>query len=705
MSSTITNLNEEQIKAVQQTEGPVLVLAGAGSGKTKALTSRIVYLHTEIGIPLDNILAITFTNKAALEMKERVLQSLPVTNTRNLHISTFHSLCAQILRREGGKIGLANNFSILDAQDSLSAIKKTMERMMIDTKKTYPEAVRNSISSAKNELVDAGEYEKLANGSFQETVARIYPEYQKLLQDNQAVDFDDLIFLVTKMFKEQPDVLERYQNKFKYILIDEYQDTNTAQYTLANLLASQHRNLFVVGDDWQSIYSWRGANFENILNFSRDYPDAVVIKLEQNYRSTQTILDAAHALIEQNSRRSDKKLWTEQELGEPIVVYSALNGKDEADFIIKTAQELQAHTGASLNEMVVLYRTNAQSRSVEEAMLRAGVSYRVIGGVKFYDRKEIKDALAYLTLLNNPENEIALGRVINVPARGIGAKGWEKIQQSAYALGTSSLNYLLSSESLSGGQATFAKLIVEMQKSAKSLSLSKLLDHWLIASGYKEMLKSEGLEGETRLENIYELKSVMEKYDHLNPEEALTAFLEEVSLISDADNQQAGDEAITMMTIHTAKGLEFDYVFVVGLEENLFPHSRSLYDQAELEEERRLAYVAITRARKQVYLLHAQERLIYGNIQNNPPSRFIADLPEELVENVERHERHSGYVMSSGGGATVDKSVFKPGVKVRHQQFGDGTVIAKSGDVITVAFNSVGVKNLIPELAKLEVRK
>lgn len=703
MSDILEGLNQEQTTAVQHTDGPMLVLAGAGSGKTKALTHRLVFLNKEVGVPLDNILAITFTNKAAAEMKERVRAILGPGNKQLLHVSTFHSLCAQILRREGAKIGLSQSFSILDAQDSLTAIKRVMEALMIDTKKTYPEAVRNSISSAKNELVSPPDYEKVASGSFQQTVAKVYPEYQKFLRNNQSVDFDDLIMLVVKMFEEQPEILAKYQDKFKYILIDEYQDTNTAQYTLAKLLSEDNGNLFVVGDDWQSIYSWRGANFENILNFTRDYPGAKVIKLEQNYRSTQNILDAAHSLIERNAKRSDKKLWTEHDMGDSVLVYSALNGKDEADFVIKTAEELRAHKNASLNSMVVLYRTNAQSRGIEEAMLRAGMSYRIIGGVKFYDRKEIKDALAYFTLLINPNNDIALARIINTPARGIGAKGWEKIQEAASAEGKSGLEYLLSSTTLTAGPAKFIDETKRLHQSFGKLSLSKLLDSWLLISGYKEMLKSEGLEGEGRLENLYELKSVMEKYDHMPADEGLVAFLEEVSLISDADNASLDEDAVTLMTIHTAKGLEFDYVFVVGLEENLFPHSRSLYDESEMEEERRLAYVAITRAKQRVYLIHAKERLIYGSLQNNPPSRFIADIPEELIERVEKHARHGGFVSETGGGVK-DGSMFKPGVKVVHRQFGAGTVIAKSGDIITVAFTQEGIKNLVPELANLEIR-
>lgn len=702
MSDLLASLNPEQIRAVQHVDGPVLVLAGAGSGKTKALTQRIAYLHVERGVPLDSILAITFTNKAAAEMKERVIQTLGGKTNSALQVSTFHSFCARLLRREAGKLGFSQNFSILDAADSLSAIKKIMERQQIDTKKTYPEAVKNSISSAKNELVGPAEYARLASGSFQQSVGRIYPEYQQFMKDNNALDFDDLIMLVVQLFTEQPDVLERYQAKFSYILVDEYQDTNTAQYTLTNLLAAKSRNLFVVGDDWQSIYSWRGANYENILNFTRDYPEATIIKLEQNYRSTQVILDAAHALIEHNRNRSDKKLWTEKEVGEAVSVYEALNAKDEADFIIKKVEELQG-TGARLSDFVILYRTNAQSRGLEEAMLRANMPYRVIGGVKFYDRREIKDILAFLTLLINPLNDLAIERVINVPARGVGPKTFDALLQTARMQGLGILDYLAQAPDLTGGVREFAQVMGDLRNSAEKVSLSRLLDHLLISSGYRELLKNEGIEGEGRLENIYELKTVMEKYDHLPTLEALQIFLEEVALISDADNKDEAQDAITMMTIHTAKGLEFEYVFVAGMEENLFPHGRSLFDQNELEEERRLAYVAVTRAKRQVFLIHAKERLIYGALQNNPPSRFLADIPEDLKESLGRHSYYGGQSSPVGTSTTTVHS-FKPGVKVRHSRFGDGTVIAQAGDVVTVAFTTEGIKNLIPELANLELR-
>ncbi|HCL47560.1 TPA: hypothetical protein DHW58_01060 [Patescibacteria group bacterium] len=476
--------------------------------------------------------------------------------------------------------------------------------------------------------------------------------------------------------------------------MDEYQDTNTAQYRLTSLLAAKHRNLFVVGDDWQSIYSWRGANFRNILNFHNDYPDAYIVKLEQNYRSTQNILDAAHAVIAHNKNRSDKKLWTNQASGELITVYEASNGKDEGDFIVREILAWRGRTRAQLNNFVVLYRTNAQSRALEETMLRAGLPYRVIGGVRFYERREIKDMLAFLKLLANPDDNLALQRIINLPARGIGKKTLQALEQEAYSADKGMYDYITHLNNPTPAVQEFVGVMRQIERKSPRLNLSRLLDLVLTASGYQTMLKAEGIEGETRLENIAELKSVMEKYDHLAPAEALSIFLEEVALISDTDNLTLADDAITLMTLHTAKGLEFDYVFMVGAEENLFPHSRSLMDAEELEEERRLCYVGITRARQKVYFTHAEERLIYGNLQANPRSRFIDDLPEELTEFV----RRSGPVRQTSG----QERRLQPGDKVIHRQFGPGVIISQTGDIVTVAFVKYGIKDLAADLADIK---
>jgi len=698
MKDTLAGLNPEQVRAVKTIKGPVLVLAGAGSGKTKALAHRVAYLYHDHKVPLAQILAITFTNKAAGEMRERAQRLLGLKSTKALFVGTFHSFCARLLRKEAKRLGLLAHFSILDADDQLTAVKKTMEELSLDTKKIHPEAVRAHISSAKNELITASAYSELARGTFQHTVAKIYRGYQQLVQKNQALDFDDLLMKTVELLHAEPEVLAKYQNQFRYILVDEYQDTNTAQYELVKLLASKHRNLFVVGDDWQSIYSWRGANYRNILNFRRDYPKATVIKLEQNYRSTQNILDAAHAVIVHNRNRSEKKLWTRQAAGDLITTFEAANELSEGDFIATTAERLRQKE-VPLNSMVVLYRTNAQSRSIEEALLQAGLPYRVIGGVRFYERKEIKDVLGYLELVSNPANELALARVINLPTRGIGKKVEEGLKKAAGQAGVSTGEYLLRSKELPPALDGFSKLLNRLIVKGGRLTLSKFLDFIVAGTGYKELLQKSGIEGQTRLENILELKSVMEKYDHLPTHEAMQTFLEEVRLISDIDTYQPADDAITLMTIHSAKGLEFDHVFIAGVEENLFPHSRSLLDQDELEEERRLCYVAITRARKRVYLIYARERLLYGNKQSNPPSRFLSDLPPELLETVSARPQRP--VLAQGW----QTDGLQPGTKVEHKQFGQGIVVSRTVDTVTVAFITVGIKALATELAKLKVRR
>lgn len=698
MYDVLGGLNQDQIKAVKQIKGPVLVLAGAGSGKTKTLTQRIAYLIQNKKVSPENILAITFTNKAAGEIKQRVQKAAGTRSDKRFNISTFHSFCARLLRHEADKLGYSRNFSIFDNADQLTAVKQAMERLNLDTKKTIPEAVLHYISSAKNELVDPIAYNELAKGSFQGTVAKVYFVYQDILRRSQAMDFDDLIMNTVVLFKDHPEVLIKYQDRFQYILIDEYQDTNTAQYELATLLAQKHRNLFVVGDDWQSIYSWRGANFRNILNFNKDYPDATTFKLERNYRSTQTILDSGHAVIAPNKNKSSKKLWTDKTEGDPVIIYEALNERDEGDFIIREVTYLQAETGARLADFVVLYRTNAQSRSLEESCLRHGLPYQVVGGVRFYDRKEIKDMLAYLTLLTNPHDNVALQRIINIPARGIGKKTWLAYENSARASNQSVYQYLEEHLNINAGVKELIELMTKIRQQSKILVLSKLLDYILLHTGYKKILEGEGIEGETRLENIFELKSVMEKYDHLKPGEALTVFLEEVNLIADIDTYRKGDDAITLMTLHASKGLEFNYVFIAGMEENLFPHSRTLMEQEELEEERRLCYVGITRAKHRVYLIYAQERLLYGILQANPPSRFIDDLPEHLTERIYHQNRHA--IPSF-----YTSSFIRPGSRIVHKKFGEGVVISQMGDTLTVAFVQGGVKDLDTNLANLRIKK
>ncbi len=626
--SIISQLNKMQQEAVLTTEGPVLILAGAGSGKTKTLIHRIVYLMQEKHVYSYNILAVTFTNKAANEMKDRINLLLHEEfNESNLlrlpWMGTFHSICVKILHREWQYIGYNENFTIYDEQDAVSLIKTIQKDLGIDTKKNNPRAIKHFISSAKSELIDSKSYQKYAEGLFQETVAKVYIEYQKRLRKACAFDFDDLLNQTVRLFQKYPEILEKYQNMFRYILVDEYQDTNTPQYMLCKLLAAKHKNLCVVGDDWQSIYGFRGANFKNILNFEKDYKNVKVIKLEQNYRSTGNILNAADAIIKKNWQRSDKTLWTENKQGDLITVYEGVDQQDEINFILMEINSLtKKDSQLFLKDVVILYRTNAQSRALEEALLQFGIAYKIVGGVRFYERKEIKDMLAYLRLINNENDIVSLERIINVPRRGIGKKTLEqfvafKNNQSEQMIGFGNKKI-----------DQFLMTIDELRKKAVKVSPAELVDIVANVSGYKRFLLDGTPEGEARWENVEELKTVANKY------ETLAEFLVEVSLIADIDNYDEKADAITLMTLHNAKGLEFPIVFIVGLEEGIFPHARSLLDPNELEEERRLAYVGITRAKEKLYLTYAQSRILYGNVQANPSSRFLTEIPEHLIDKV-----------------------------------------------------------------------
>jgi len=620
-SSIFKDLNERQIEAVKTTEGPVLILAGAGSGKTKALTHRVAYLIKEKKVSAYNILVVTFTNKAAEEMIGRINKLLgqkqKILNGKIPRLlpwaGTFHSICAKILRQEIQVLGFRRSFLIYDEDDSLSAIKHVMETLEIDKKQYNPRAIKNFISGAKNELITPAQYRKYAQGYFGEIVQKVYELYQKDLKTANALDFDDLIMKTVEVFQNPPaggpDILKRWQNLFKYILVDEYQDTNHAQYMLIKLLARRHNNLFVIGDDFQAIYGFRGANFRNILDFEKDYPKAKVIKMEQNYRSTQNIIQAASKVIEKNILRSEKALWTENEAGLPATIFEAQNEIDEADFIIGEINALR-HIG-QFNDFVILYRTNAQSRIFEEVLMQNNLPYRLIGALRFYERKEIKDILAYLKLIANPDDKVSLKRIINVPPRGIGEK----------------------SQNLPAGEAganpkiqRFNEMIEGFRIIANKAKLPKLIDTVAQESGYRDWILDGTEEGEMRWENIEELKSVAQRAV------SLEEFLENVALVADIDNYDRATDAITLMTLHNAKGLEFPVVFMVGMEEGLFPHSRSMMDPAELEEERRLCYVGMTRAKKRLYLTYATARMIYGGLQSNQPSRFLSDIPEELIE-------------------------------------------------------------------------
>jgi len=615
-SSIFDGLNEQQIEAVKTTEGPVLILAGAGSGKTKALTHRVAYLIKEKNISPFNILVVTFTNKAAQEMIGRIQKLIgraPLLQTASKTsvlpwAGTFHSVCCKILRKEITELGYRRSFSIYDEDDSLSAIKHAMDTLELDKKQYNPRALKNFISGAKNELINPTQYKKYAQGHFGEIVLKVYERYQKDLKAANALDFDDIIMKTVELFRKFPDALKRWQGLFKYILVDEYQDTNHAQYVLIKLLAAKHQNLFVIGDDFQAIYSFRGANFRNILDFEKDYPKAKVIKMEQNYRSTKSILTAAQKVIEKNVLRSEKSLWTKNEDGVPATICEARNDIEEVEFILDEIAALK-HVG-SYNDFVILYRTNAQSRILEEILMQRNIPYRLIGALRFYERKEIKDILAYLKLISNPEDKVALKRVINTPPRGIGDK-------------TAKLFDLENPKIKS-----FLLMLEEMRESSKKLNVSQLIESVSFKTGYKDFLLDGTEEGEMRWENVEELKSVGERSENLDE------FLEKVALVSEIDNYDQQADAVTLMTLHNAKGLEFPVVFMVGMEEGLFPHVRSIMDPSQLEEERRLCYVGMTRACKRLYLSWAQSRMIYGAVSQSQPSRFLSDIPEDLIERI-----------------------------------------------------------------------
>ncbi|MDP3974306.1 MAG: UvrD-helicase domain-containing protein [Candidatus Daviesbacteria bacterium] len=593
VSTLLSDLNSDQQQAVKQTEGPVLILAGAGSGKTKVLTYRVAYLISEKKIPPENILTLTFTNKAAGEMMDRIRRLITQYSSLSTQpvMGTFHSFCAKILRREGKVLGLPPGFAIYDESDALDAIKEAMGNINIPIQKTSPSAVRNTISGAKNELISSLEYPKYARGFFQEQVAKIYLEYQKILERNHALDFDDLLLKVIRLFQTEPTILTRYQIQFRYILIDEYQDTNSAQYLISKYLANRHKNICVVGDASQSIYSFRGADFRNIVNFEKDYPNVKIFNLEQNYRSTQNILDAAHSVISKNKSHPILKLWTQKEGGEKIEVVEIRNEIEEALFILSQLKK-------PFSNYAILYRTNAQSRSLEEQFLKSGIPYRLVGGVSFYARKEIKDVLAYLRLIQNPDDSVSKKRA-------------EKI-------GKGRLNKLM-------------EFYTEISNNLGAHSTLELLDLILQKTGYLAYLDDGTDEGKNRVENVKELKSVAEEFPNL------VEFLENVALVEAADTpthrktDTLNKDAVTLMTLHSAKGLEFPTIFMIGMEEGLFPHSRSMLDVRELEEERRLCYVGITRAKDKLYLTYTRQRLYFGTRSNNLVSRFLSDIPEHLI--------------------------------------------------------------------------
>lgn len=626
----LENLNSAQKEAVTTTDGPVLILAGAGSGKTKALTHRIAYLILEKNIHPQNILAVTFTNKAAQEMGNRVAMLLEkskfeIQNSKLPWLGTFHSICAKILRHSINNLGYTPSFNIYDQADSLAAIKQAMDKVGVDKKQYNPKVIQNYISGAKNELLSPENYRQFAKGHFGEIVFTVYVQYQKSLKSANSLDFDDLLGKTVELFEKYPQILARFQDQFRYILIDEYQDTNFAQYRFSQMLAKKYENICVVGDDSQAIYGFRGANFRNILDFERDYPKAKVVKMEQNYRSTKKIIASAQEVIKNNTLKTEKNLWTDNEEGLSPVVFEALNETDEAEFVLSEIEALKSLSSeqscSNYNQFVILYRTNAQSRIFEEALMRKGIPYRLIGALRFYERREIKDILAYLKLILNPADKVSQRRIINVPPRGIG----EKTQSAVHELENLA-------DSKNPKVEKFHNMISELRELSEGISVSELIDLVLQKTAYKNWVLDGTEEGESRWENIKELKSVAEKMD--SSSQSLANFLEQVTLVSDIDNFDTSADAVTLMTLHNAKGLEFPTVFMAGMEENLLPHANALMQAMEVEEERRLCYVGITRAEKRLYFTYTTSRMIFGAVSANAPSRFLSEISDDLLERI-----------------------------------------------------------------------
>lgn len=770
MDQVIQDLNAAQKEAVVMTDGPVLIIAGAGSGKTKTLTHRVAYLIQEKKVSPQRILAVTFTNKAAGEMKERIAGLLQVSNVgfRNLNfpmMGTFHSISAQLLRREIEALGYKKSFNIFDDQDQLALMKKIIKALEINPDQFNPFMFLDQISKAKNQLINFETFAAQAGSYFEEIVGKVYAAYQKELKANNALDFDDLIMLTVKIFQNFPEIREKYQRLFQYIMVDEYQDTNHAQYIWINLLAEKHRNLCVVGDDWQSIYGWRGANIQNILNFEKDYPEAKVINLEQNYRSTQNILDAAYGVISKNVNRKEKKLWTEKKEGELLVSFEAEDEQGEAGFVAREIQTAVRGGRYRYSDFAVFYRTNAQSRMIEEFFLKHSIPYRIIGGIKFYQRKEIKDMVAYLRLIQNFADTLSLERTINEPRRGIGPKTLGLWTSFAGEQGVNLIEAgirLAKSNPPAGGQnpndqqmtslpdskadaiAQFCDFVKRMREVKDKLILSDFLQKVFSESGYEKWIlngttrldSARLAEGEVRYENVLELLSVAKKYDKESGGTGLEMFLEEVALVSDTDKIDQAKEAVHLMTLHSAKGLEFPIIFIIGLEEGILPHSRSMLSSNEMEEERRLMYVGITRAKEKVHLIHANQRTIFGSTQVNPPSRFLDDIPENLLAETyvpeepsvmwakPKHpveyslkanirtspksqtqisnENITSHPLRLSEASKPQAKSYKGGEHVRHPEFGDGLVVGVTGDIATIAFKKKGIKKLSLEFAPLE---
>jgi DNA helicase-2/ATP-dependent DNA helicase PcrA len=722
----LAELNPAQKKAVEAIEGPVLILAGPGSGKTRVITHRVAYLIKVCGVSPHRIMAVTFTNKAAREMVERLKRLIGERMVGDLTIGTFHAICARILRQAGKAIGVDPRFVIYDEEDQLSLLKRSIQEIGLDPKQYAPRAIASAISTAKSTMITPPEYARSTRSYFEEVAGRVYERYQELLTEGNALDFDDLLMKTVQLFRKSPETLAKYQSRYLHILVDEFQDTNLVQYELIRQLGGERHNICVVGDPDQSIYSWRSADLRNIINFEKDYPEAKVVLLEQNYRSTKLILEMASCVISANQQRKPKNLWTDNEPGELTNIVETYTEQEEAQFVVGEIERLVEGGKAKLSDCAVMYRTNAQSRALEEAFIRYGTPYKLVAGTRFYERREVKDIIAYLRVIQNPQDSVGLLRIINVPGRGIGQQSQSQLSSWAKSLGISHYEALkLVVEAKEGEEnrppfsprivkalTVFKELMQELTAPSSELNLVELFDLVIKKTGYEEYLLNEK-DGEERWENILELRTVANEYRHLKPAEGLTAFLEGVTLVSDVDGLDETVDAVTLVTLHQAKGLEYPVVFIVGVEDGILPHFKSLTDPEQMEEERRLCYVGITRAKQRVYLVYAFRRSLMGSQMATTPSRFLGDIPKRLISRGALWQREESQVTPSlyswnkKPSPRADTPELKPGDHVRHAQFGNGVVVncklVKDDKEVLVAFTGgVGVKKLLMSFANLE---
>ena len=722
----INKLNKMQRLAVTTTEGAVLILAGAGSGKTRVITNKIAYLIEEKNVNPYNILAITFTNKAAKEMLLRVEEMIG-EDSKRVWISTFHAFCTKVLRMEAHHLNYDNNFTIYDTSDKQTLIKNCMDALDYNKQSISPSLIAAEISRAKDSMIDVREYENTYESDYiGSKVSKVYALYQEELKKNNAMDFDDLIYNCIRLFKEHKDVLEKYQFKFKYIMVDEYQDTNFSQYMLIKMLSDIHKNICVVGDDDQSIYTWRGADIRNILEFEKDFDNVLQIKLEQNYRSTSNIINAAHSVIKKNNERKEKKIWTDANEGEKIKLYSATSERDESNYVAINIRKMVENQCYDYKDFAVLYRANSLSRNYEEAFMKYGIPYKIFGGLKFYDRMEIKDILAYLRIIDNKYDDISLKRIINVPKRSIGAKTIEKLESYARQNNMSILDAMDEIDNIVSTTKTresvkkFKVLISSLKSLSKVISVSELLDKVLENTNYKKIyLEENSIESQSRLENIDELKSVVKEFELNSQDKTLSGFLQNATLSTDMDENIKNDNFVSLMTIHSSKGLEFRVVFLVALEEDIFPSSRSILEESKLEEERRLCYVAITRAKEKLFMTRTTMRMLYGKTNCNPVSRFVGEIDTDFIEcdnkdivqkksnkEDESYSLYNKYVEKYkliNKNKKNDPQELSVGTKVKHKTFGMGTVVGKIGGKFTIAFDKVGVKTIDTTVIKLEI--